>query len=421
MTDKLSKSIGKKKAWQVLLLLVLIAGFVGSVQATSFSVNPGSSTVMSIPGYWELNGPLDNFNSTNCIIVTASDIIIDGKGYSLGTNPLILNPGAAIYLSSGVKNVTIENFNINGNNADSQKNFNWSIWADNTNTVWLENNVLSNTRVGILVDWGQNININDNSISNQTNISSIGTGILIRNHAPGTAPITIVDNTIEKNIGEGIIVQDTEGNIDIPGVKIIGNIIRNNTFDGILLTNSNPSLNTGTYTTISCDNTIENNGLNGISIIKNSRNYTIDGNTIFGNSLGGINETQTTGPTFSGRNLIINNVLTGNLISGMVFNRSYPVDINNNTLDRNTVSGINPTNSGSLVIHQNRISNSPSGIDVNLNPYIPGSCDNSLIYSNTISNGSTGIINRNTSRSINIYDNIIQNTGVGLQMISPIH
>jgi len=160
MTIGLTSSQTGRREWSLLLILIIVAGMVGIGAAGSFSVSRDHSTYIYSPGYWELDDSLYDFNSTDCIVVQANDVIIDGKGRTLQTDPSNQNPGAAIRLNPNVQRVTVKNFNIAGA-------FNWSIYCDNTDSAWIEKNELKNNQVGIYTLWGGNINIKDNMISSQ--------------------------------------------------------------------------------------------------------------------------------------------------------------------------------------------------------------------------------------------------------------
>jgi parallel beta-helix repeat protein len=195
--------------------------------ATLYTINPDGSITPSTPlilktgnTYYltsDLQGSFD---------VLASNIIVDGNGYTLH------GPGSLGFYLDTVNNVTIRNFTVT--------RFNDAIYSFNSshNQIY-NNNLKSNVGCGIefYVD-------NDYNLIHDNNITANGNGITLASSAPFNPPDS-----------------------DLPGSnhnQIYANNIQSNSNDGILLSNSS-------YNTV-YNNTIEDNGYCGLCLSSSSNN-----------------------------------------------------------------------------------------------------------------------------------------------------
>jgi parallel beta-helix repeat protein len=125
----------------------------------------------------------DNINDS--IVVERSNIIIDGKGYTVQGS----GSGTGFHLS-GINNVTIKNTNI--------KDFGCCIRLESSSNNSIAGNNITNNTEGVLLDWSSNYN----SISGN-NITNSYSGITL-NHASSNNSIS-GNNIANNNYGIGLL------------------------------------------------------------------------------------------------------------------------------------------------------------------------------------------------------------------------
>lgn len=278
----------------------------------------------------------------NLITGTQDDNLVatpfSGQGIFVGTRSFgTLTPATAI-----ISNSTIVN----------------NIVGDATNTT------LGNAGGGLLVQVGEQTTLDGLNIDNNTFSSNGPTGgftftdanvingiTFLRTDDAIIDDVTISNNNIQNNTADGIYLHALGGFQDQLDFTIRGNLIGDNTFNGInLRTEADAPLNT-----IITNNLIENNGTNGIQLTafeasaadQEIQTGVWTGNTIRNNQQHGIQISAVMGngalqPLVIGQNGVdpatgqsLGNLITGNFLDGIEINSAGDIEINNNMISQN--------------------------------------------------------------------------------------
>jgi parallel beta-helix repeat protein len=395
----------------------------------------------SCPLVWSVNVNLieDFVSSTGeCFALTASDIVLDCKGYSLfgnGTgagdergveivnvhnvtvqNCLISNFTYGIYVRNA-QNITLINNTIRDNNGtgiyagqsseltftnNTVQNLNSNqqvdgIWLkasypyENAGTdSYLENNTVNNnTRYGIhLSDNSDRVTINNNLVDNNTNA-----GIMVNN----SYAVILKYNEIRYN-DRGVYFVDSDSGDDgtcaLTSNDFRENYIHDNTQEGVLASN------TDGYNFYY--NNITTNSKEGISLT-DSDNFAFKSNIINLNSLDGLKISTGTNIKFCDLNQVFNNTKHGINLSSVThstFGETFSGFSNSNSnIYNNQLSGFWITESSNLTIWFNNIStNVQNGI------YFSGVNSSTIKTNNISSNSQNGTLISGGTGNI-IYDN----------------
>lgn len=255
-----------------------------------------------------------------------------------------------------------------------------NVVGDTTNTT------LGNGGGGLLVQVGERTTLDGLSIDSNTFSSNGPTGAFTFNDANVINGITflrtddavidnvtISNNNIQNNTADGIYLHALGGFQDQLDFTIRGNLIGDNTFNGInLRTEADAPMNTTIV-----NNLIENNGTNGIVLTafeasaadQEIQTGVWTGNTIRNNQQHGIQISAVSGngaiqPLVIGQNgidpatgLSLGNLITGNFLDGIEVNGAGDMEINNNMISLNgrNASGVASTEA-----------NGVAGIDLNI-------------------------------------------------------
>jgi len=294
----------------------------------------------------------DNFNAS--IVVQRGNIIIDGNGYTLGTD--YVGPTVGFNLTN-VNNVAINNLTI--------MHFGWGIWLEsahqnvisgnniifNEGSVWVNSstgniiagNSIEATIEAILLTSSDNNVFSDNNMSNIYSIylensdgNVVSRNSVVSSYANGVSLTQSTNNTISNNDVAyctyfGVLLQNSSNN------KILNNNVTNN--DGGIRLYSSPN------NTIS-ENNITDNEYSGISIGGYSPNNMIS------------------------RNILVNNT-NGIDIVGVLF-----TTISRNHIAENNQYGIILDAASNNTISANNIKNNNLGI------FYDGLCNNNTAYHN---------------------------------------
>lgn len=315
-----------------------------------------------------------------------------------------------------------------------------NIVGDATNTT------LGNAGGGLLVQVGERttldgLNIDSNTFSSNgptgaftfTDANVINGITFLRTDDAVIDNVTISNNNIQNNTADGIYLHALGGFLDQLDFTVRGNLISDNTFNGInLRTEADAPMNT----TIA-NNLIENNGTNGIQVTSfeiSAADQEIQtgvwtGNTIRGNLRHGIQIDAITGngaaqPLIIGQNgidpgtgLSLGNLITGNLLDGIEINAPGDMEINNNMISQNgrNAAGVASTEADGI-----------AGIDINNTGRNTGEL-RLLMTNNTIQNNTGdglevlstapvfGFIATTITATGNTFDS---NTGRGIDLLN---
>ncbi len=401
-----------------ILILILLSVNVGGTssfflpnitraQALSPSVIViNSPTNITQPGDYELGSDLAGTqNAGYCIGIFASNVVLNGMGHTLSSN----NYGRGIYVSSSTSNVAIKNINVNG--------YGYGIYISSSTDDSVTNGVLNNNNDGIYVNDSTNVSLAYDTISsfNNPEISVYGSN-----------NVSIMYGNFYDHSNSNVYnIYVTNSNDAI----LLNNSITNNGGDGISLTNSN-------YTFISGNNIVWTGGSfvtgDGLSLYK-SYNATIQYNNIAANHYccisgdgvdiaysaiitmdnnvienfpnNGLND------EYSSYEMIYNNIIRDNGGYGIYFSGSYYVYLKANTVENNKNDGLHVYYSNNNSFIYNLISgNAGDGA------YL-GYSDYNNISQNYMNNNANNGLELYYSDTNNIYSNFIQkNNNYGINL-----
>ncbi|TDA28213.1 MAG: hypothetical protein DSO00_05990, partial [Archaeoglobi archaeon] len=170
-----------------MLVLVLLC-----LQTASAETPISSCTDINSPGYYNLTQNLTGLKSDAyayyCIGIFASDVILDGNGYSL-TGP---GYGDGIYVSSVSSNVTIENLTVS--------QYGVGIYLESSSNNTITNVTAISNNEGIYLE-----SASDNTI---TNVTAIGNDFGI--YLESSNNNTIKDSVLQNN---GLVVWESYNNV----------------------------------------------------------------------------------------------------------------------------------------------------------------------------------------------------------------
>ncbi|MEM4329588.1 MAG: right-handed parallel beta-helix repeat-containing protein, partial [Candidatus Bilamarchaeaceae archaeon] len=410
-----------------------------------------------------------------CIEINASDVEFDCQGYSITNNGTNAADGSAgILIDANRQNVTVKNCvvsnyshgiatyeasnnyiynntaynntdfgiilfyfsndNVISNNSlyENSKGSGAYIYSASNNFTY--NNVYNNSQVGILLlQYSDTGYIHNNIIENHTNSNAMGVYIdsslnclisdnIFRNnynhiYASTTTVTRILNNNMSLSQNNGVYITDssfvnTSNNLIYGAANGMG-ILYNNTHYGYIASNIINESFTGIFLNYSnsnllIDNIVYNNSKNGIEIFESNQNNLLN-NTAYLNAEQGF---------------IVSSSDYINISEGESYNNSYSgyfliattqSVIRNVTSYNNTQHGVMLDSSGNNNITNNiLVDNLYSGV------YIIGSSDDNFITFNKIENPNAqyGGIYSLTSVRIYIYNNTINNSRIGVNLVN---
>ncbi|MFB0562508.1 MAG: NosD domain-containing protein [Candidatus Lokiarchaeia archaeon] len=366
------------------------------------------------------------------IVVTASNIVIDGNGYTLQGS----GTGYGFYLA-GRSNVTITNVTIEG----------WSYgiyltFSSNNNSI-SGNNITANNNIGIYVFLSNYNGISGNTISNNergillvgcVGFSVIGNvfvndGLIIRGYYLEDFIHDVRDNSVNGKplyyilSVDGYVVPSDAGSVFVvnsTNVEMIGLNV-SNTAVGIELAYTNQS---------TIENCITANNYYGIHLSYYSSNNSISGNNITANSHYGIALFYySSSNSISGNNITANNYYgihlssasNNNSVSGNTVTANSRYGIWLDGTNYNSVSGNNITanNYYGIGLMEGANNNSVSGNNITANNYYGiwiDVSDNNSISENTITASYYRGIWLSSSSNNSISGNNITDNGYGIYL-----
>jgi parallel beta-helix repeat protein len=187
----------------------------------------------------------DNINDS--IVVQRSNIIIDGKGYTLQGSGI--GRGFILY---GINNVTVKNTNIT--------DFGYGVDLESSNNSIVSGNTITNSTT-----WGVYLCLSNNSVVSGNTITNSTDGVYLES----SNNIVVSGNTITNSTDNGVYLGWSNSSV------VSGNTITNNYY-GVYLGSSNSSVVSGNTITNSTD---------GVHLYS-SNNGAVSGNTITNTSIG---------------------------------------------------------------------------------------------------------------------------------------
>jgi len=398
-------------------LMVLI---IVMVQPAVAGIPVNSSTVISSPGDYFLDGDILNCNPTTphiCIEIESPDVTLEGMGHTIdGINTtntdgiLVVNTSYVPISHITIKNMSITNFSTaiklysvqdsvignvvlynntltgisamsSGNltlyNTTERGNMAGMMVMLSDNTTFSNTLVSNNTLEGIMLEASRNTTFRHTAITNHTTGGSSGLFV-------GLSSDTLIEDSIVTNNDNGIFLLLSSN------TTVRQAVLENNINATILLFMSENN-------TIS-DSTA-NAGMDGISLW-GSVNNRIFGNTIAGNTRHGIFVTSN-----STQNQIENNsVRSNNQMGIVVIDFSNSTAITTNVISDNQVNGIVVNNSDGITVTGNSVCNNlKEGI-------ILDRSNNNTLSGNTITNNSiTGLVVQSSGMNT-IFNNYFENS-----------
>jgi parallel beta-helix repeat protein len=329
--------------WMGVCIIFACFAFAGVVSGAANLIT--GPAVISVPGTYILANDITNSNAPICIQITASNVVLDGKGYSIdgidGANSI----GIKVYNSAmTLFNVIIKNLDIS--------DWGTGILLQNVKNSQVQSvTATSNTGNGIALQGASR-----NVVNSCTASSNGGVGIILYSYSDSN---TVTGNTAQGNDLDGIRIRLSSNN------DILKNKVANNKKNGINL-NEAAHFNTITENTITGNkgdavtvyksngniiskNTIDNNDVVGIRVYEESDNNEISRNTITNtNNYDGISIY-----TASDDNMIFSNTIENSAKRGIWLQNANRNSFYNNVVKDNIDEGLYLTNTSSNVFVNN--------------------------------------------------------------------
>ncbi|NJE09990.1 nitrous oxide reductase family maturation protein NosD [Thermococcus sp. MAR1] len=340
--------------------------------APSQPVNISSCALINQSGYYILTRDINASESMMCIMITVSNVVLDGAGHTIEGLGNYHTIGIYVKGSTTLTNVTVRNLTvkewfhgiryenvIGGLIEDSMitKNFGFGIFLSQSRNITITGNAVdSNYCPGIFLHNSSDNTISDNSVSfNTEGISlsaSSNSNLVLDNNASSNTNRgitvtysnnnTVSMNYIGRNIHEGIFLQEAGGN------TITKNNVISNGYHGINLYSSRQNIVTDNYVAL--------NRQDGIVLHSASQNV-ISGNTILENRFRGVSLWKS-----SGSNTVASNTIRANKDAGISIDSSNRNIIAHNNVGSNRY-GVFLFNSNDNLIYDNYLNNTKNAQD----------------------------------------------------------
>lgn len=317
--DKAYGKVRKLVFSAVILLLILKTG--SSSAATPIS----ACTEISTPGEYVLTRDIINSNAWGaCITISSSNIVFDGRGYTIDGRHDPITSGVWVYDSITTNptvkftNITVKNVILtdwdkgilyeasNGSIVKNSASRNWyGIHIKGFDNILMNNDASGNTDTGIYLQTTSNNKLTNNIANYNEN------GIYIQFSSNNT----LTNNIVHYN-GNGIYLWGTLNNniIENNNANYNGNGIRlNDRSNNNILMNNNASGNqeNGIYLFLSEGNTLTNNNASGNKkagiYLFNSNNNMFTNNNLNGNDEDGVYLYESSHNTLTNNNVNRNN------------------------------------------------------------------------------------------------------------------
>ena len=362
------------------------AGNVNSDEIVNFTTvtavqNISGCTVIDFPGHYVFNQSIDS-TGTICINITSSDVVLDGRGFSL--NGVGSDNEYGVYLNPGstLQNVTVKNLTVNG--------WDYGIYLGNAQNATIENDTVTKNEYGIyLASYSSNNTIADNNAgSNDYGIYlDYSSGNTLRNNS-------MSGNSYNFGI-DGGSYSDFDNDIDTSNL-VDGKPIYYLVGDSDAVINS--ASNAGLVYCINCSNitvrdSIFNNNTNGIFLF-NTSNSELQNNQIM-NTSSGISLVS------SNNNTITDNKARTNDLYGIYLQSSSNNTINNNSASNNHYGiSLRQSSNNNAITNNTCSDNLYRGISIG-EVEIDGSCHDNVLYYNDLHNNSVNALDPTTGNHWN--------------------
>jgi len=359
---------------------------------TFSAVSVACGDIKNGPAYYTLTADLSCGNPGVRFDSAAAGSIFDCEGHSITSTTNFV--GYGIYLNS-VQNMTVENCVVSGYERGIYVSGGYNETLTN-NTVWnntygvyfnpttwstLTQSTARNNSYGILFSSSNNNTLYNNTLRNNTNYGIY----LLSSSDNNLTSNTIANTTAVANFGVYLDVSSNRNNIS-------GNSLANNSYSPIR--------------GLSTNNTYDNNTLTGgfaYGIWLTGGNSNITNNQITGNGAGDAILVQATNvqvvnnnarlavhgiyfaPATTGGHNAINNTIS-NCSYAIRDNNNPNVNIENNTIDYSSTSGIYIDSGSNITIRNNTIYNAGGSWGI-----VAGGGNNATIENNTVTAGSAGL------------------------------
>jgi len=294
-------------AWIGVCILIACFAFTGAVSgATNLITGP---TVISVPGTYILANDITDSTAPICIQITAPNVVLDGKGFSIDGTDGASSIGIKVYNSAmTLFNVIVKNVNIS--------DWGTGILLQNVKNSQVQSvTAMSNTGNGIALQGASR-----NVVTSSTASSNGGVGIILYSYSDSN---TVTGNTAQGNGDDGIRIRFSSNN------DILKNKVANNKKNGI---NLNEASNYNTLT----ENTLTGNKGDAITVYKSDSNV-ISKNTITNNDVVGIRVYDESDNNEISKNTIIN---TSQYDGISIYTASDDNMVFSNTVDKSAKRGI---------------------------------------------------------------------------------
>jgi parallel beta-helix repeat protein len=318
------------------------------------------------------------------------------------------NQTSCIHIKNSAVFFIIQNCTLLNGNRTGGETIGGGIWLENTTNGKLRNNNCSkNAFFGISLQFGKNITVTNNTISDNKEDAI--------HFISESSNNTISNNTIKSNNNYGITFRDTCVNNTVAHNSIIyskyGIVLNsdNNTIKNNKISHNNQTgvdLEGSSYNKL-INNTLFNNSDNGLQIWNGNNNILLN-NTSINNGRIGI------WLYSSNHSKLINNNCSLNRDDGIKIQKSINNTLLNNSLIDNDWFGIDLINSHNNTLSLNRmIDNDWYGI------YFKNSSKNNILNNTIVENTHDGIYIEDGSNNNSLYNNTIKNNGDhGVQVVS---
>jgi|GEM_PF-2294659 len=325
--------------------------------------------VLEESGTYVLDGDVTNGSASGCIDVAASDVVIEGQGYTLDGLDESTGRGVAI-TGSGISNVTVRNLTVT--------RFDPGVTVEDATGVTLQDvTATGNGDAGVSLD--------------------------------AVADATILDSDLSDNYGQGLWAEPTSGSLAVRHTTISSNGEGGGGYSGLYVgftgadvaienntVYANPGEGIGVYDTpgaVISNNTIPNNGGPGVEVGLGSDDATVVDNTLTSNLRG---------------------VRVGSTVPGG-FAAADGVTVTANDVSDSEEEGIHVLGSENVVVSDNHVENVGTGTPVPP-PFAINvtASDAATVASNTVENNPVGGIQLVDSTAGTVRDNDVSDGDFGL-------
>ncbi|PSP89306.1 hypothetical protein BRC90_05390 [Halobacteriales archaeon QS_4_69_34] len=347
--------------------LVIVAAVATAAPAAGAPTQINGCTTITQPGEYVLTRDITNSSADSCIEITASNVLLDGQGYTVdGVDDNGTGVAAGEYLDHPVRNVTVTDLTVtnwqvgiryedahDGRIADTTARSNWRFAPGRGGGIFLDvasNNTLSGNTASANEDNGiflgdatDNNTVIDNVVTGNDGdgIDTSSTATAGRFFGSAAFESTFENNTVTGNNGSGISLGFSENN------EIRANTVTDNGGPGISVSGgaemfpSEAPIGDGNVVVA---NLVRSSGRDGIRVGSSSDN-TVSNNTVVANGGNGIALVDVTASSVTVYDYTRNNTLTSNLVrgngeNGIVLDDANDSEVTGNAIENSGATGV---------------------------------------------------------------------------------